>query len=142
VGILEAFARVYYQIVQAVIPHCLPLSPRSIIDVSPTWYRNHSPSPTYSMSTHALIRLACIAGIPWLDWRLTCHDNVDPAHPIEPSVAGGAKIAAGIAHSCGRIPLIAVAPESTSDTRHHESDGVRYIIEAATHMRHIWGTSR
>jgi hypothetical protein len=141
-GILEAFARVYYQIVQAVMPHGLPLSPRSIIDVSPTWYGNHSPSPTYSMSNHALMRLACIAGIPWLDWRLTCHADVDHAHPMEPSVAGGAKIAAGIAHSYGRIPLIAVAPESTSDTRHHESDGVRYIIETATNMRHIWGTAR
>jgi hypothetical protein len=35
-AIAEAFERVYYQIVQAVMPHCLPLSPRSIIDVSPT----------------------------------------------------------------------------------------------------------
>jgi hypothetical protein len=66
VGILEAFARVYYQIVQAVMPHCLPLSPRSIIDVSPTWYCNHSPSPTYSVSNHALIRLACL-------YRTTAH---------------------------------------------------------------------
>jgi hypothetical protein len=44
-------------------------------------------------STHALIRLACIVGIPWLDWRLTCHANADPAHPMEPSVASAVKIA-------------------------------------------------
>ena len=59
VGILEAFARVYYQIVQAVMPHCLPLSPRSIIDVSPTWYCNYSRS-SIMLSNHALIRLACL----------------------------------------------------------------------------------
>jgi hypothetical protein len=94
------------------------------------------------MSNHALMRPACIAGIPWRDVQRTGHANADPAQPMEPSVAGGAKIAAGIARSYGRIPLIAVAPESTSDTRHHESDGVRYIIEAATNMRHIGGTAR
>jgi hypothetical protein len=81
------------KIVQAVIPHCLPLSPRSIIDVSPTWYGNHSPSPTYSMSNHALIRLACIAGIPRRDVRRTTHADGDHAHTMEPSVASGVKIA-------------------------------------------------
>jgi hypothetical protein len=92
-AIAEAFAHVYYQIVQAVMPHCLPLSPRSIIDVSPTWYCNHSPSPTYSMSNHALIRLTCLAGIRWPDVRHTSHDDTDRAHLMEPSVASGAKIA-------------------------------------------------
>jgi hypothetical protein len=81
-------------------------------------------------------------GLPLLDVRFICDADADDAHPTEPQVAGGAKIAAGIAHSYGRIPLIAVAPESTSDTRHHESNGVRSIIEAATNMRHIWGTAR
>jgi hypothetical protein len=94
------------------------------------------------MTNHALIRLPCIAGIPWRDVRRTGHTEGDHAQPMEPLVAGGEKIAAGIAHSYGRTPLIAVAPESTSDTRHHESDGVRYIIEASTNMRHIWGTAR
>jgi hypothetical protein len=95
VGILEAFARVYYQIMQAVMPHGLPLSPRSIIDVSPTWYCHHSPSPTYSMSNYALIRLACIAGIPWRDVRRTGHAYADPAHPMEPAARGGALTSPG-----------------------------------------------
>jgi hypothetical protein len=104
-------------------------------------YGHHSRS-SIMMSNHTIIRLACFAGLPWRDVRHTCRADADHAHPMEPSVAGGAKIAAGIAHSYGRISLIAVAPESTSDKRHHESDGVRYIIETVTNMRHIWGTAR
>ena len=49
----------------------------------------------YSMSNHALIRLACIAGIPWLDWRRTCHADGDHAHPMEPSVRGDAPTSPG-----------------------------------------------
>jgi hypothetical protein len=47
------------------------------------------------MSNNALIRLACLAGVPWLDWRLTCHANVGPTHPREPSVRGGAPTSPG-----------------------------------------------
>jgi hypothetical protein len=31
-----------------------------------------------------------------LDWRLTRHADVDHAHPMEPPVAGGAKIAEAV----------------------------------------------
>jgi hypothetical protein len=47
------------------------------------------------MSNNALIRLACLAGVPWLDWRLTCHANVGLTHPREPSVRGGAPTSPG-----------------------------------------------
>jgi lysophospholipase L1-like esterase len=41
----------------------------------------------------AIIRLAFGAGLPLLDLRLICDEDADYANPIEPSEAGGAKIA-------------------------------------------------
>jgi hypothetical protein len=43
-----------------------------------------------------IIREAFLAGIPLLDLRLICDRNEDYANPIEPSEAGGRKIAAAI----------------------------------------------
>jgi len=39
---------------------------------------------------------AFAAGLPVLDLRLICHGDADYANPLEPSVQGGAKIAAAI----------------------------------------------
>jgi len=55
----------------------------------------------------ALIRAAFGAGVPLLDLRLICNEDADYANPIEPSGAGGAKIADAIiglvsAHDFGR----------------------------------------
>ena len=46
----------------------------------------------------SIIREAVLAGIPLLDLRLICNDDRDYANPIEPSVAGGGKIAEAIAN--------------------------------------------
>ncbi|MGE3468443.1 MAG: SGNH/GDSL hydrolase family protein [Pyrinomonadaceae bacterium] len=40
-----------------------------------------------------IIRQAFLAGVPLIDLRYVCNENVDYANPIEPSEAGGAKIA-------------------------------------------------
>jgi hypothetical protein len=40
------------------------------------------------LSNHAIIRLACLAGIPWRDVRRTGHADADHAHSLEPSVSG------------------------------------------------------
>lgn len=45
-----------------------------------------------------IIRAAFGAGLPLLDLRLICNELTDYANPIEPSVAGGAKITKAIAH--------------------------------------------
>ena len=55
----------------------------------------------------AIIRAAFGAGVPLLDLRLICNEDADYANPIEPSKAGGAKIADAIirlvsAHNFGR----------------------------------------
>ena len=44
----------------------------------------------------AIIRAAFGAGVPLLDLRLICDEDADYANPIEPSEAGGAKIADAI----------------------------------------------
>ena len=44
----------------------------------------------------AIIRAAFGAGVPLLDLRLVCDEDADYANPIEPSEAGGAKIADAI----------------------------------------------
>jgi lysophospholipase L1-like esterase len=44
----------------------------------------------------SVIRAAFTHGLPLIDLRLTCNEDADFANPIEPSVQGGAKIAAAI----------------------------------------------
>ena len=43
-----------------------------------------------------ITRAAFEAGLPLIDLRLVCDEDADYANPIEPSVAGGAKIAGAI----------------------------------------------
>ncbi len=55
----------------------------------------------------AIIRAAFAEGVPLLDLRLICDEDADYANPIEPSEAGGAKIADAIirlvsAHNFGQ----------------------------------------
>jgi hypothetical protein len=44
----------------------------------------------------AIIRAAFASGVPLIDLRLVCDEEADYANPIEPSEAGGAKIARAI----------------------------------------------
>ncbi len=51
-----------------------------------------------SIFNDAVTRAIHDAGLDLLDLRLVCNEAADYANPIEPSVAGGAKIAAAIAN--------------------------------------------
>ena len=60
-----------------------------------------------SVLNDVILRKAFAAGIPLLDLRLICSENADYANPIEPSAAGGAKIADAVfkvlqSHDFGR----------------------------------------
>jgi len=48
-----------------------------------------------------ILRVAFESGLPAIDLRLVCRDPADYANPIEPSSAGGAKIATAIARFLG-----------------------------------------
>jgi hypothetical protein len=89
--IAEAFARAYHQRVQAVMPHWRPLFPRST-NLRFSGRSCHHSRSSIMMFNHAIIRLACLSGIPWLDVRLTCYADVGNAPLIEVSVASGVKI--------------------------------------------------
>lgn len=43
-----------------------------------------------------IIRQAFLAGVPLIDLRYVCNEDSDYANPIEPSIAGGSKIAKSI----------------------------------------------
>lgn len=50
-----------------------------------------------------LLRAAFARGLPVIDLRFICTEGVDYANPIEPSGAGGRKIALAIARACGAV---------------------------------------
>jgi lysophospholipase L1-like esterase len=96
-SIAEAFERTYYQMVQAVMQHRLPMALCTI------YYPRFPEAELQRMAITALtvfndviIREAFLAGVPLIDLRLICHAEADYSNPIEPSEAGGAKIAAVI----------------------------------------------
>jgi hypothetical protein len=77
-----------------------------------TVYDGRLPGPRGRLAVTALCALNdCITreafarGLPLLDLRLVCSEDADYANPIEPSVRGGAKIAAAVAAlAAGRGP--------------------------------------
>lgn len=73
-----------------------------------TIYNGNFPPPLDAVTRVALtpfndviLRVAFENGLSVIDLRLVCTEASDYANPIEPSGAGGAKIAKAIAGSCG-----------------------------------------
>ena len=97
-AIAEGFERAYHHMLQAVLQHRLPT-------VLCTIYYPRFPEQEWqrlvitalTVFNDAIIREAFTAGTPLLDLRLICDAEADYANPIEPAMAGGAKIAAAIA---------------------------------------------
>jgi hypothetical protein len=80
-----------------------------------TIYDANHPEPLHTLVVAALAlfndvitRTAFARGLPLIDLRLICNQAADYANPIEPSAAGGDKIAAAVADLV-RAPL---APRS------------------------------
>jgi hypothetical protein len=95
--IAEAFEGTYHQMVQAVMQHRMPTALCTI-------YYPRVPDPqgqrlgitALTVFNDVIIREAFMGGLPLIDLRLICQAEADYANPIEPSVVGGAKIAAVI----------------------------------------------
>jgi GDSL-like Lipase/Acylhydrolase family len=102
--IVEAFERQYHQMIRSILQHHLPTALCTI------YYPRFPDQELQCLAVTALtvfndsiIREAFRTGIPLLDLRLICNAGADYANPIEPSTAGGAKIAAAIGrllHEC------------------------------------------
>lgn len=94
VAIADEFERDYRRMLEAVLRHKLATALCTI-------YYPAFPDPLLQRLSVAgltvfndvIIRAAFGAGLPLLDLRLVCNEPTDYANPIEPSVAGGAKIA-------------------------------------------------
>ena len=95
--VCEEFGRVYRETLWRVLSVKLPTAVCTV-------YYPRFPDPALQRIAVAalasfndiIIREAFRAGVPLIDLRLTCASDADYANPIEPSEAGGAKIAAAI----------------------------------------------
>ncbi len=96
------FEQRYRQGVDAVLRRGLPT-------ILCTIYNGNFPDPLYqrlastalTIFNDAILRVAFERGLPVIDLRLICAAPEDYANSIEPSSAGGAKIARAIVHALG-----------------------------------------
>jgi hypothetical protein len=76
-----------------------------------TIYEGNLGPPAHRLAAVALavfndvvLRAAAARGLDVIELRLVCTEPADYANPIEPSVRGGAKIAAAVARAVGALP--------------------------------------
>lgn len=94
----ETFARDYRATLAAVLSRGLPTAVCTIYDGRfPDPRRQRLTVTGLAIFNDVITREAFAHGLPLLDLRLICAEDADYANPIEPSVRGGAKIAAAIA---------------------------------------------
>jgi hypothetical protein len=92
----QDFAQGYEAMIDAVAAAGLPLAVCTIYD-TPSSEPGHAVIRTaLSFFNDCITRAAFARGVSVVDLRLVCDDDGDYANPIEPSVQGGAKIAAAI----------------------------------------------
>lgn len=96
-GVREEFRRQYAAMLAAVLGAGLPAAVCTVYDRVPGL--NGAQRAALAGFNEVILREAFARGLPVVDLRLVCQDAGDysPLSPIEPSVAGGAKIALAIA---------------------------------------------
>ncbi|MHA7066835.1 SGNH/GDSL hydrolase family protein [Azospirillum argentinense] len=96
--IRERFQGDYRTMLDAVLASRLPTAVCTIYDAHyPDPLRQRLVITGLTIFNDVITREAFIRGLPLIDLRLVCDKAEDYANPIEPSVQGGAKIAAAIA---------------------------------------------
>jgi hypothetical protein len=93
----DRFARDYREMLEAVLAHGLPTALCTIYDTPPSAPNQRIIKAALSLFNDVITRAAFARGLPLIDLRLICDEDGDYANPIEPSVQGGAKMAAAIA---------------------------------------------
>lgn len=97
-AVATAFRSRYGTMLDAVLRRDLPTAVCTIYDPRfPEPERRRRASTALSVLNDAITREAFARGLTLLDLRLICDEDADFANPIEPSVAGGRKIADAIA---------------------------------------------
>jgi hypothetical protein len=92
----DRFARDYDKMADAVLARGLPTALCTIYDTPPSAPDHRIIKAALSLFNDRISRAAFSRGLPLIDLRLICSEEADYANPIEPSVQGGAKIAAAI----------------------------------------------
>lgn len=93
----SAFAETYEVMVEAVLARGLPTALSTIYDTPQVSADARVIRAALALFNDVISRAAFARGLPLIDLRLICSEPADYANPIEPSVQGGAKIAAAIA---------------------------------------------
>ncbi|CAA9511762.1 MAG: hypothetical protein AVDCRST_MAG31-940 [uncultured Sphingomonas sp.] len=93
----QDFARRYEAMVEAVTARGLPTALCTIYDANFPEPEGTVIRAGLALFNDVITRAAFARGLPLVDLRLICGRPEDYANPIEPSVAGGAKIVAAIA---------------------------------------------
>ena len=97
-GIRDQFERDYGAMLEGVLERGLPTAVCTIYDPRfPDPLRRRLAAIGLTIFNDCITREAFSRALPLMDLRLICDEDEDFANPIEPSVRGGAKIAAAIA---------------------------------------------
>ncbi|HEY0447212.1 MAG TPA: SGNH/GDSL hydrolase family protein [Allosphingosinicella sp.] len=91
------FAADYEAMLAAVLAAGLPTALCTIYDTPPSAPNQPVIKAALALFNDVITRAAFARSLPLIDLRLICSEEGDYANPIEPSVQGGAKIAAAIA---------------------------------------------
>lgn len=92
----ERFAANYSAMLEAVLAANLPTALCTIYDTPRSAPDHRIIRTALSLFNDWITREAFARGLPLVDLRLICNEDADYANPIEPSVQGGAKMAAAI----------------------------------------------
>ncbi len=93
----DRFTSDYERMLQAVLARGLPTALCTIYDTPPSAPNHKVIKAALSLFNDRITRAAFKHGLALIDLRLLCAEEGDYANPIEPSVQGGAKMAAAIA---------------------------------------------
>jgi hypothetical protein len=107
--IQDRFEQEYGRMLDEVLARGLPTALCTIYDTPPSAPNHKVIKAALSLFNDRITRAAFSRGLPLIDLRLLCAEEGDYANPIEPSVQGGAKMAAAIA------ALVTGAPGSRSE---------------------------
>ena len=97
-AVVDRFRQDYRAMLAGILAHRLPTALCTVYDPRfPDPQRRRLAIIGLALFNDVITREAFSHGLTLIDLRLVCSEDTDFANPIEPSVAGGAKIAAGIA---------------------------------------------
>ena len=98
---VEPFERAYGRLLDALLARSLPLVACTVYDGNLDASQRRAARSAVAVFDDAIQREARRRDVPVIELRHVCTEPADYANPIEPSVEGGAKIAAAIVRQLG-----------------------------------------